>query len=57
MKFLVVFALFIAAALAAPASDVTVLKNDYAHTGVGEYTFGLVKAKWNTKVVTKSDMH
>lgn len=57
MKFLVVFALFIAAALAAPASDVTILKNDYAHTGVGEYTFGLVKAMWNNKVVTKSDVH
>lgn len=34
MKFLIVFALFVVAALAAPpTADVSVLKNDYANDG------------------------
>lgn len=34
MKFLIVFALVIVAALAAPADDVQILKNDFENIGV-----------------------
>jgi hypothetical protein len=41
MKFLIVFALCIVAALAAPApaDDVTLLKNDFANDGTAGYNF------------------
>lgn len=52
MKFLVVFALCIVAALAAPAEDVQILKNDFENIGVDGYKFAYVdfedscKVKW-----------
>jgi hypothetical protein len=43
MKFLVVFALCIVAALAAPAEDVQILKNDFENIGVDGYKFAYVE--------------
>lgn len=42
MKFLVVFALCVVAALAAPAEDVQILKSDFENIGIDGYKFGCV---------------
>lgn len=42
MKFLVVLALVIAAALAAPADDVQILRNEFENIGIDGYKFAYV---------------
>lgn len=50
MKFLIVFALCIVAALAAPpTADVQILKNDFENIGVDGYKFAYVEKLWNQK--------
>jgi len=39
MKFLIVFALCVVAALAAPADDVTILKSEFDNIGIDGYNF------------------
>lgn len=42
MKFLIVFAVVIVAALAAPAEDVQILKSDFENIGIDGYKFAYV---------------
>lgn len=44
MKFLIVFALCLVAALAAPADDVTILKSEFDNIGIDGYNFAYVKS-------------
>jgi hypothetical protein len=45
MKFLIVFALFVVAALAAPAEDVQILKSEFDNIGIDGYKFAYVLRK------------
>jgi hypothetical protein len=42
MKFLVVLSFIVAAALAAPAGDVEILKSDFENLGLDSYNFAYV---------------
>lgn len=43
MKFLVVLSLIVAAAVAAPAGDVEILKSDFENLGLDSYNFAYVE--------------
>lgn len=50
MKFLIVFALCVVAALAAPADDVTILKSEFDNIGIDGYNFAYVEFWINLSV-------